>query len=288
MDSFSTGISRCSSGFTTTRLSGRGSCAAGGSLRLSPRERFLTELTLDPPAARRATGAAAARRRLPDFVNHSLREGTRVAGRRYPERRRRLHPLGHGDGESGVDRGGAAPALRRDDPGAGTLLSRAASALLSNPAAPAWSWSRPRTAFALFAGGNPRPVYPRCRLAAFPHRLWAPRCPHSSGRHLHPASRVALRREERRSRLQTPGFPEPSSRLRGGSPIFPSPICRNPEISARCISTRSLSAMIWGVTMPGSRAPILPTCPWPGWHIPDIPSFRRSQAVLGSKRERCS
>jgi hypothetical protein len=83
--------------------------------------------------------------------------------------------------------------------------------------------SRPRTTFALSAGGNPRPICPRCRLTAFPHRLWAPRCPHSPGRHLHPASRdVALRREEERSRLQTAGFPEPSSRLREeGRPSFP-------------------------------------------------------------------
>jgi hypothetical protein len=94
-----------------------------------------------------------------------------------------------------TDRRGAPAALRGDDARAGTPSSRAASALLSNAAAPAWSWSRPRIAIALSAGRSAWFVYPRLRLAAFPHRRWAPRRPRSQDRHLHPAARdVALRR----------------------------------------------------------------------------------------------
>ena len=114
----------------------------------------------------------------------------------YPQSRGRLHPVRHGRRQTRAYRRGAPAALRGDDACAGAPSPRAASALLSNAAARARSWSRPCTAIAPSAGRNPRLVYPRRRLAAFPHRRSAPRRPRSPGRHLHPASRdVALRRE---------------------------------------------------------------------------------------------
>ena len=42
--------------------------------------------------------SAGKRRRLPDPVDDSFRQGAGVEGRACAERRRRLHPVGHGDG----------------------------------------------------------------------------------------------------------------------------------------------------------------------------------------------
>ena len=80
------------------------------------RERFLTEITLDPPSS--TSGRADAplrRRRLPRPVDHPLREGTGVAHRPHPERGRRLHSFGHGGRAPRRPRGRIAAPLRGDD-----------------------------------------------------------------------------------------------------------------------------------------------------------------------------
>ena len=62
------------------------------------RERFLTELTLDPPGATSdEAGRARARRRLPRPVDHSFGQGAGMEDRAHPQRRRRLHSVRHGD-----------------------------------------------------------------------------------------------------------------------------------------------------------------------------------------------
>ena len=62
------------------------------------RERFLSDLTLDPPAGDRRRGRAAPPGRgLPDPVDDPLGEGTGVGQRVRALRRRRLHPVRPGD-----------------------------------------------------------------------------------------------------------------------------------------------------------------------------------------------
>ena len=62
------------------------------------RERFLTDLTLDPPAATERPGrAAAAGRGLSDPVDDPLGQGPGVEGGVRAQRGRRLHPVRHGD-----------------------------------------------------------------------------------------------------------------------------------------------------------------------------------------------
>ena len=85
--------------------------------RCPSRERFLSDLTLDPPRPRARRRAAPPRRGLPDPVHHPLGQGPRMGHRLRPQRGRRLHPLGPRDRPARRDRGGAQAALRGDDPG---------------------------------------------------------------------------------------------------------------------------------------------------------------------------
>ena len=92
------------------------SCA-GSPRRIRRRERFLTELTLDPPAATSdEADAPLHRRRLPRRCRRSIRRRARNGAVVHgAELRRRLHPVRHGHGTRRGDRGGTAAALRRDD-----------------------------------------------------------------------------------------------------------------------------------------------------------------------------
>ena len=80
----------------------------------------------DRPHPRSAAGderprrRAAARRGLSDPLHHPLRQGPGMALGLRAELRRRLHPVRPRHRQRGGDRGGAAAALRRDDPGART------------------------------------------------------------------------------------------------------------------------------------------------------------------------
>ena len=81
------------------------------------RERFLTEVTLDPPRRdQRPCRTSAEGRRLPDPLNDSFGEGARMDQRVPFEWCRRLHPVGSRDRLQRRDRGRAPAALRRDDP----------------------------------------------------------------------------------------------------------------------------------------------------------------------------
>ncbi len=99
------------------------------------REQFLTDLTLDPPSAtQRASRGPVARRGLPDALHHSFGEGPGMEVGAGAELHRRLHSVGHGDGQRRPDRGRAPAALRRDDAGEGSPVAAAAAALLRAPA----------------------------------------------------------------------------------------------------------------------------------------------------------
>ena len=116
------------------------------------RERFLTELTLDPPdATSDEAGAAAARRGLPDPLHHPFRQGAGVEIGLRAQRRRRLHPLRPRHRLVGGDRGGAAAALRRHDARQGPAPPHRAAALLHalsrRAAATATSMPRARASF---------------------------------------------------------------------------------------------------------------------------------------------
>ena len=80
------------------------------------RERFLTELTLDPPEASGNRGRLpVARRRVSHFVDHPFRQGARVGRGIHPECRGWLHPFRHGDRKPATDRRRAArPGCRYD------------------------------------------------------------------------------------------------------------------------------------------------------------------------------
>ena len=83
------------------------------------RERFLSELTLDPPdATSDEAGPPFTRRGLSHPLDHPFRQGAGMAIGLRAQLRRRLHPLRSRDRLFGRDRGGAAPALCRDDTGA--------------------------------------------------------------------------------------------------------------------------------------------------------------------------
>ena len=102
------------------------SSSSSGSPAASPsRERFLTELTLDPPQRdQRPRRGAAAGRGLPDPVDHPFGQGPGVGRSVFVLNvRRRLHPLGPRHRHAGGDRGGAPAALRGDDARATTQLS---------------------------------------------------------------------------------------------------------------------------------------------------------------------
>ena len=95
------------------------------------RERFLTEVTLDPPEATSdQAGVLGAGRRLPDPVDHSFRQGTGMEGGPDPQRRRRLHPVGPGHRDDRGSRGRAAPPLCRHDAGEGGTGAAAAATFL--------------------------------------------------------------------------------------------------------------------------------------------------------------
>ena len=77
---------------------------------------------------------AAARRGLSDPLDHPLRQGPGVEIGPRAQRDRRLHPVRPRHRQQGGDRGGAAPALRRDDPRQGSAAPGHAAALLRAPA----------------------------------------------------------------------------------------------------------------------------------------------------------
>ena len=95
------------------------------------RERFLAELTLDPPdATSDEVRAAVARRGLSHSLDHPFRQGAGMEVGVRAQLRRRLHPLRSGDRLVGGDRGGAPPALCRDDARARHADADRAAALL--------------------------------------------------------------------------------------------------------------------------------------------------------------
>ena len=102
----------------------------------------------------RGSRRAAARRGLPDPVDHPLRQGSGMEGGLCPQRRRRLHPLGHGHRQRRGDRGGTAAALRRHDARQGRAGAGGAAALLR--AQPGKARRRPRLcrAHALHTGSH--------------------------------------------------------------------------------------------------------------------------------------
>ena len=147
------------------------------------RERFLSDLTLDPPQATGAeAGVAAPRRGLPDPVDDPLRQGAGVGQRLHPQRRRRIDAVGPGHRASGADRGGAPPALRRDDAReerrwrwftrcASSCGSRAASAIAtSTRRARASSPTRSSIASTASRSRATRPTSPPRRARAAAHR----------------------------------------------------------------------------------------------------------------------
>jgi UvrD-like helicase family protein len=188
------------------------------------RERFLTELTLDPPDA---SGAEAARPLLDEdylILSTIHCKGAGVGHCVYPQSCGRLHTLGHGDRQTRADRRGAPATLRGDDAGAGTPSSGAASALLSNPAAPAWSWSRPRTTFAAFCRRKSSPYLPALsagRLPPPPMGTPLPPYPGSTS----PSGFARCGAKARGTEIPGANGWIPRTLLsteRGGSPIFPS------------------------------------------------------------------
>ncbi len=81
------------------------------------RERFLTELTLDPPAAHRRTVHGRLQGRgLRHPLHDPFRKRPGMGHRLHIERRRRQLPVGILNRQTGDDRGRAAPAVRGHDP----------------------------------------------------------------------------------------------------------------------------------------------------------------------------
>ena len=110
---------------------GRSRSARAHRRLLSSRERFLSELALDPPdATSDEAGPPLTRRGLSHPLDHPLGQGAGMALGVRPELRRRLHSLRSRDRLVGGDRGGAAPALCRDDAGQGRARAHRAAALL--------------------------------------------------------------------------------------------------------------------------------------------------------------
>ena len=101
----------------------------GLAARSQTRSQFLAELVLDPPAyTQELAGPPLLDEDYLILSHDALGQGPRVRRRLRHPRRRRQHPLGHGDGQRRRDRGGAAPALRR-------LHARPRPALREPPAA---------------------------------------------------------------------------------------------------------------------------------------------------------
>jgi hypothetical protein len=92
----------------------------------SSRERFLTEMALDPPdATSDEAGAAGKGRRLPDPVDDSLGQGAGMEGGAHPQRHRWLYPVRHGHRNDRGSGGGAASAVRCDDASQGRAAAHA-------------------------------------------------------------------------------------------------------------------------------------------------------------------
>jgi hypothetical protein len=164
----SAGTGRSSIGCTTTRR--RAPPTSRTSVRLASgyvsRERFLTELALDPPAATSdESGPGGPRRGLPDPLDDPFGEGPGVERGLGAQRRRRLHPVRHGDRQRRRDRGGAAAALRRDDARPPSPAPARAAALLRQPAV-GWGDRHCTRRSAASSRGDPRPLRPPRRGGA--------------------------------------------------------------------------------------------------------------------------
>ena len=99
---------------------------------------------------------AASRRRLPGAVDDPFGQGARVAARPRAELRRRLHPVRALDRDARRDRGGAPPALRRDDARQAVAAPDPAAALLCPQPGEAWRPPRLRDPVALHDPGGRR------------------------------------------------------------------------------------------------------------------------------------
>ena len=154
------------------------------------RERFLSDLTLDPPAGdRRRGGRAAPRRGLPDPVDDPLGEGPGMGQRVRAVRRRRLHPVGPGDGHARRDRGRAPPAVRRDDAREELPRRHPPAALLHPPAAPPGRSPRVHAAHALHPRRDRRQVRASSRRPRTPTRRAAARARRAAHRRRRPTAR---------------------------------------------------------------------------------------------------
>ncbi len=115
--------------------------------------RALPDRTHARPARRdeRRSRPARPRRGLHHLVDHPLGQGPGVERGARAQRRRRLHPVRHGDRQRSRDRGRAPPALRRDDARPATTCTcscRSASTFINRlPAAIGMSTRRPRGSF---------------------------------------------------------------------------------------------------------------------------------------------
>ena len=140
------------------------------------RERFLSDLTLDPP---QATGAEAGPPHLDEdylilSTIHSAK-GQEWDTRVRAQRRRRLHPVRPRDRHARRDRGGAPPAVRRDDARQERADVDPPAALLHPPAAPHGRSPRVHAAHALHPRRDPRPVRAlRPRRPGGPAAGWPP------------------------------------------------------------------------------------------------------------------
>ena len=110
------------------------------------RERFLSEVTLDPPDG---SGAEAGRSELDeDYLILSTIHSAKGRGL-CVEPRRWLHPVGYGDRQTRADRGRTPPALRRRDPCQTAPPSGSAAAVLSHQPAPLRQRSHARPSLAV-------------------------------------------------------------------------------------------------------------------------------------------
>ena len=124
------------------------------------RERFLSEVTLDPPdASRRRSRPPRARRGLSDPVDDPFCQGSGMGCGLRVEPRRWLHPLGHGHRQSGADRGRAPSALCRHDPCQAASPSGSAAAVLPHPPAPLRQRLHDRPTLAVPARRHPAAVH---------------------------------------------------------------------------------------------------------------------------------
>jgi superfamily I DNA/RNA helicase len=117
------------------------------------RERFLTELTLDPPDA--TSDEAGPPLRDEDYLILSTIHSAKGQEWKsvFVQRRRRLHPLRSRDGNGGGDRGGAPAALCRDDAREGQPAPGDAAAIFHLWPASAGRPACLRRAHALHSGG---------------------------------------------------------------------------------------------------------------------------------------